>query len=178
MGHVLMQFIEKLLQGGALSHRLFSNLDEAYARADAGRRNKAIESMERAMANFFGKDSECSIFGTGQLRGIEFGVIKGGAAFTNYDIVESFADGTSSLNSRHVRCDFSLWTGIKAIDSDPVDLESLQAAIDLIRKNVITIYLHAITKYSTKIAEENDSFEAQVRRDGMCDSMLSSLFVG
>ena len=81
----------------------------------------------------------------------------------------------AATDPRHVKCNFSLLTGIQAIENDPIDLESLQAAFDLIRKNVITIYLHAITKYSTKIAEENDSFEAQVRSDSRMTLFVAEL---
>ena len=71
---------------------MLSNLDRA-SRAASSNKRRAVEYVERAMANFFGLESDCAIFGNGQARGIEFGTMRDGVSAANYDLVESFADG-------------------------------------------------------------------------------------
>lgn len=72
---------------------MFTNFKFAYDSAVEGDRRTALEHLEKAMADFFGLESECAIFGNGQARGVEFDTMDEGVSAANYDIVESFASG-------------------------------------------------------------------------------------
>lgn len=153
-----VETIKKILISAALGHRMFTNTERSMAAAEEGTRRDAIEFLERAMANHFGLDSECAIFGNGQARGIEFGTMNEGVAQANYDLVESFGDAAL------------------AIQADPIDTESLANAYGVVQKNFLTIYLQAVIKYSARIISGSDPEKSQAEGFGYYHAIAGQVY--
>lgn len=126
-----VQVIKKVLQGTVLTQEMLWHLETAISKANDGDFDGALESMEKAMAAFYGVDVDCAPFGNGQARGIEFATTTRGVGLANYKISEAFYEGGQALGDE--------------------DASGFSSNVDKIRRNVIVIYIQSVAKYATLI---------------------------
>lgn len=133
-----VQAIKKLLQSSVLVQRFFYDIDSAVAKTEANNPEGALNSLDRAMAVFYGGDISCSPFGNGQARGIEFGTISDGVSKANKEVHAAVKAGADAL--------------MAMIEDSTADAkETVKAARDNMLKQVTVIYVQACFKYATLI---------------------------
>lgn len=133
-----VQAIKKLLQASVLVQRFFYHIDSAVSKTEANNPEGALISLNRAMATFYGGNIDCSPFGNGQARGIEFGTIEDGVSKANMEVHASVKAGAEALMAMME-------------DSSEDAKDAVKAARDNMLKQVTVIYAQAVFKYATLI---------------------------
>lgn len=110
-------------------------MEQAYDALEEGDATTALNYWELALANYYGRDSRCSIYANGQSRGIDFGTMEQGVSATNEQIAKAFGAGGRLIKATKTR------------------LARLRAQMAKIEANYIIIYLQCVAKYATRISE-------------------------
>lgn len=139
------QMIKKMLQSSVLVQQMFHHLDSAKLKAESGNLASALKSWDKAMSVYYGADVDCSPFGNGQARGIEFGLMSDGISMTNSAVHSAFLEGAEALQGT-----LSSQT-IKTITD---------ARLDVI-KQITIIYIQAAFKYATLIVADDEIEKSQ-----------------
>lgn len=137
-----VQVVKKLLQSSVLVQQFFFHLDSALAKITANNAAGAISSLDKAMAVYYGGDIQCSPFGNGQARGIEFGTVADGVSATNAKVHAAIKEAGEALSAE---------------DTSGAS-ETLQNARTEIVKQVTVIYIQSSFKYATLV---DDGVEAE-----------------
>jgi len=137
-----VQAVKKLLQASVLVQQFFYHLDSALAKITANNAAGALNSLDRAMAVYYGGDIQCSPFGNGQARGIEFGTVADGVSTTNTKVHAAIKEAGDALS----------------VEDTSGAFEVLQDARTEIVKQVTVIYIQACFKYATLV---DDGLEAE-----------------
>lgn len=137
-----VQVVKKMLQASVLVQQFFFHIDSALAKITANNAEGALNSLDKAMAVYYGGDIQCSPFGNGQARGIEFGTIANGVSDTNARVHAAIKEAGEALS----------------LDDTTGAFEIVQNTRAEVVKQVIIIYVQATFKYSTLV---DDGLEAE-----------------
>lgn len=149
-----VQMIKKMLQSSVLVQRVFFHIDSAIAKAESNNPRGALISWDKGMAAYYGAEEQCSPFGNGQARGIEFDTMSDGIAMSNSAVHEAFLRGGEALQS-------------ETLSSDQFKIVS-DARLEVI-KQITIIYIQAVFKYATLTDEglENGDDVEKAQAEGL-----------
>lgn len=133
-----VQMIKKLLQSSVLVQQVFFHIDSALDKAESNNPRGALVSWDKGMATYYGAEEQCSPFGNGQARGIEFDTMRDGVAMTNSAVHGAFLRGGEALQQDTLSSD-----NFQILD---------EARLEVI-KQVTIIYIQAVFKYATLMDE-------------------------